>query len=156
MASKRITCAPSCARVMPPSGAATKADPSMTRNPDSTPAAPGAAASELLWSPAMGIAKVTAPAARVKISIGSARLMNTAARSLLCVLLLAIAWTARAADAPASAPRAMAEILAQSAPSDWREPDPANTLYVELPGGRAVIELAPAFAPRHVENIRLL
>ncbi len=82
--------------------------------------------------------------------------MNTAARSLLWVLLLTIACAARAADAPASAPRAMAEILAQSTPSDWREPDPANTLYVELPGGRAVIELAPAFAPRHVENIRLL
>jgi peptidylprolyl isomerase len=29
-------------------------------------------------------------------------------------------------------------------------------LYVELPGGRVVIELAPAFAPRHVENVKKL
>jgi peptidylprolyl isomerase len=50
----------------------------------------------------------------------------------------------------------MAEILAASSPADWRVPDPENTLYVELPGGRVVIELAPAFAPLHVRNIKTL
>jgi peptidylprolyl isomerase len=34
--------------------------------------------------------------------------------------------------------------------------DPQNTLYVELPAGRVVIELAPEFAPLHVQNIRIL
>ena len=41
-------------------------------------------------------------------------------------------------------------------PSDWRRPDPANTLYMELPGGRVIIELAPRFAPLHVANIKQL
>ena len=49
-----------------------------------------------------------------------------------------------------------AEVLAASAPSDWREPDPENTLYLELATGRVVIELAPAYAPHHVANIRAL
>jgi peptidylprolyl isomerase len=50
----------------------------------------------------------------------------------------------------------MAEVLAASHPSDWRPLDPDNTLYVELPGGRVVIELAPRFAPLHVANIKAL
>ncbi|MCW5582215.1 MAG: peptidylprolyl isomerase, partial [Luteimonas sp.] len=36
------------------------------------------------------------------------------------------------------------EILEASAPADWRTLDPANTLYMDLPTGRVVIELAPA------------
>ena len=54
------------------------------------------------------------------------------------------------------APRTMGEILAASAPSDWRTPNPAETLYLELAAGRVVIELAPAFAPRHVANVKAL
>jgi peptidylprolyl isomerase len=50
----------------------------------------------------------------------------------------------------------MAEVLAASGPSDWRPLNPDNTLYVELPAGRVVIELAPAFAPLHVRNIQTL
>jgi len=50
----------------------------------------------------------------------------------------------------------MPEVLAASTPADWRAPDPDNTLYVELPGGRVVIELAPRFAPLHVANIKRL
>ena len=62
-----------------------------------------------------------------------------------------------AAQAPA-APRhpTMAEVLAASRPADWRPLDPDNTLYVELPGGRVIIELAPRFAPQHVANIKTL
>jgi peptidylprolyl isomerase len=52
--------------------------------------------------------------------------------------------------------KTMQEVLAASSPSDWRALDPRNTLYVELSAGRVVIELAPKFAPRHVENIRAL
>ncbi len=50
----------------------------------------------------------------------------------------------------------MAEVLAASSASDWRRPDPDNTLYMDIPGGRVVIELAPQFAPEHVANIRTL
>jgi peptidylprolyl isomerase len=50
----------------------------------------------------------------------------------------------------------MPEILAASTPSDWRPLDPENTLYLELPRGRVVIELAPRFAPLHLANIKTL
>jgi peptidylprolyl isomerase len=50
----------------------------------------------------------------------------------------------------------MGEVLAASSPADWRPLDINNTLYVELPAGRVVIELAPAFAPLHVKNIKTL
>jgi peptidylprolyl isomerase len=50
----------------------------------------------------------------------------------------------------------LADVIKASKPSDWRPLDPANTLYMQLPGGRVVIELAPTFAPRHVANIRTL
>jgi cyclophilin family peptidyl-prolyl cis-trans isomerase len=48
------------------------------------------------------------------------------------------------------------EVLKGSKPSDWRPLDPDNTLYLELPAGRVVIELAPGFAPNHVKNIKAL
>jgi peptidylprolyl isomerase len=50
----------------------------------------------------------------------------------------------------------MPEVLAASSPADWRPLDAENTLYVELPSGRVIIELAPAFAPLHVVNIKTL
>jgi hypothetical protein len=50
----------------------------------------------------------------------------------------------------------MAEVLAAAKPADWRPLEPNNTLYVELPAGRVVIELAPRFAPPHVVNIKAL
>ena len=50
----------------------------------------------------------------------------------------------------------MADVLASSEPSDWRSLDPENTLYMDLASGRIVIELAPAFAPQHVVNVKAL
>jgi peptidylprolyl isomerase len=52
--------------------------------------------------------------------------------------------------------RTMTEVLAASEPSDWRPLDPENTLYLELATGRVVMELSPAFAPGHVDNIKAL
>jgi cyclophilin family peptidyl-prolyl cis-trans isomerase len=52
--------------------------------------------------------------------------------------------------------RSMSEVLAASTAADWRALDPQNTLYVELPAGRVVIELSPRFAPLHVRNIEIL
>ena len=53
-------------------------------------------------------------------------------------------------------PPATAQVLESAKSTDWRRPDPANTLYMELPGGRVIIELAPRFAPLHVANIKQL
>lgn len=52
--------------------------------------------------------------------------------------------------------RPLGQVLVESPADDWRTLDPANTLYMRLDSGVVVIELAPAFAPRHVENIRAL
>jgi peptidylprolyl isomerase len=67
------------------------------------------------------------------------------------LLLLALA-----AFAPPPKKPGTAEVIAASAPADWRRVDPANTLYMDVNGGTVVIELAPAFAPLHVANIRTL
>jgi cyclophilin family peptidyl-prolyl cis-trans isomerase len=73
------------------------------------------------------------------------------------VALLAGVAVSIAAPAAALAPKAtMADVIKASAAADWRPLDPANTLYMELPAGRVVIEMAPAFAPHHVDNIRTL
>jgi peptidylprolyl isomerase len=50
----------------------------------------------------------------------------------------------------------MGSVLEASAASDWRRPDAANTLYMQLDNGRVVFELAPDFAPEHIANIRKL
>lgn len=63
---------------------------------------------------------------------------------------------ALAAEAPPQKYRSAAEIIAAAPDADWRSPDPANLLYLELATGRVVIELAPQFAPAHVGNIRTL
>ena len=52
--------------------------------------------------------------------------------------------------------RTMNDVLASTTPADWRPLDPQNTLYLQLLTGRVVIELAPAFAPQHVANLRQL
>jgi peptidylprolyl isomerase len=69
------------------------------------------------------------------------------------LVLAAAAITIDAADA---AGKTMTDVLAASKPADWRKLDPENTLYMELAGGRVVIELAPEFAPQHVANVRTL
>lgn len=56
----------------------------------------------------------------------------------------------------AEKPLTMADVLAKSQASDWREPATENTLYMELEKGRVVIEMAPEFAPKHVANVKAL
>jgi peptidylprolyl isomerase len=74
---------------------------------------------------------------------------------LLPAALLLASCVQQPAAPVAKAPTS-AEVLAASAPSDWRALDPENTLYLELPAGRVVMELAPAFAPNHADNIKAL
>jgi len=72
------------------------------------------------------------------------------------VLLTVTAPCTIAADAPAKKPLTSADVIAASKPADWHALDPENTLYFELQSGRVVLELAPAFAPNHVANIKAL
>jgi len=70
-----------------------------------------------------------------------------------CLLLLPVGAYA---EESAAAPPTMSEVLANSSPSDWRVLDPADTLVLDLPGGRVIMALAPEFAPEHVANIKAL
>jgi peptidylprolyl isomerase len=80
---------------------------------------------------------------------GCARVI--AAALVLCVApLTAIPATPTAA---VKKPLTSAEVLGASSAADWRALDPQNTLYMELPAGRVIIELAPQFAPQHVTNV---
>lgn len=78
-------------------------------------------------------------------------------RNLTLALLVAAACSSPAVRPVVERPwRSSVDVLAQSAPADWRSLDPESTLYLDLPAGRVVIELAPAFAPAHVARIRAL
>jgi peptidylprolyl isomerase len=61
------------------------------------------------------------------------------------------------AAAPAQKPKTPSEIVAQAPASAWRDISPDDLLVLDLRNGaRVVIQLAPAFAPVHVANIRAL
>lgn len=79
-------------------------------------------------------------------------------RCVPALLACAVAG-AVSAQAPADAPPpalTMQAVLDASTPADWRALDADNTLVMQLPAGRVVIELAPRFAPAHVANIRAM
>ena len=77
-------------------------------------------------------------------------------QALAAAMLALSAGATHAADRRPPTTESPSDVLGRSAPSDWRALDPENTLYLELPGGRVVIELAPQFAPGHVANIKAL
>lgn len=82
-------------------------------------------------------------------------------RCVLCVSALAgvlvTPGTALAAEnLTALSASTMEQILKESKPSDWRVLNPEDTLYMDLPQGRVVIELDSTYAPLHVANIRTL
>jgi len=81
----------------------------------------------------------------VPVAVMAAALMHAAA-----------AGAAPAAAEPAKKPLTTADVLAASSPADWRPLDPQHTVYLELASGRVVIELAPQFAPHHVQNVEAL
>ena len=73
------------------------------------------------------------------------------------ILALALPAAGQAATAAATQPApTMDQVLKASKPSDWRPLNPDDTLYMDLPQGRVVVELDPAYAPLHAENIRTL
>jgi cyclophilin family peptidyl-prolyl cis-trans isomerase len=67
--------------------------------------------------------------------------------------LLTLPATAAEQSKPTPTPK---ELLAKSTPAEWRTPDPQNLIFMQLPQGRVVIELAPDFTPLHAANIRTL
>ncbi len=77
-------------------------------------------------------------------------------RFVFVIALCVTGFAARPAETPSQKPPVMADVLAATMPADWRTLDPENTLYMELPVGRVVIELAPEFAPKHVANVKAL
>jgi cyclophilin family peptidyl-prolyl cis-trans isomerase len=78
--------------------------------------------------------------------------------SLVATLLVPLSLSLPScAAAKELAPKpSVADVIKASQKAEWRVPDPANTLYLELAAGRVVIELAPVFAPQHAANIRTL
>lgn len=77
--------------------------------------------------------------------------------TLAAVIAITLAGLASPGQAAQDKPTPSAkEILAASRPAEWQAPDPANLLYMKLPTGTVVIELAQAFSPLHAANIRTL
>lgn len=75
---------------------------------------------------------------------------------LAAVALALVAGLSAGAEPAARATRSATEIIAAAPDSHWRQPDPANLLFMQVNGGIVIIELAPRFAPGHVANIRTL
>jgi cyclophilin family peptidyl-prolyl cis-trans isomerase len=73
-------------------------------------------------------------------------------------LVLALAACGPKSASPPGAPPAAgsAEFLEHSPDAHWRALDPENTLYMQLPAGRVVIELNPDYAPTIVGNVKKL
>jgi len=72
----------------------------------------------------------------------------------LPLLLTAVALLTAAAPAAKITPN---DIVAKAPASAWKAIDPDDLLVMDLAnGGRVVIQLAPAFAPVHVANIKAL
>ena len=71
----------------------------------------------------------------------------------MIAVLAALALTT--ADALPGRPT-VAEIMEAAPDSVWFTPDPEDLLYLEIPGGRVVIQLVPELSPRHAEQVRTL
>jgi peptidylprolyl isomerase len=63
---------------------------------------------------------------------------------------------AQAARSQTPAYQSYGDIIAKAPADAWRTPDPNNIIYMDLPSGRVVIELAPQLATETIANIRTL
>ena len=73
------------------------------------------------------------------------------------IYLAPIAASLLIAAAPPAKPTTPLEVAAAAPPAAWRTISPEDLLVIDLKnGGRVVVQLAPAFAPVHVANIRAL
>jgi len=76
-------------------------------------------------------------------------------RAAFAVSLAALLASTAVAQQQPPAP-SPAQILAAAPKAHWRAVDPDRTLYMDLDRGRVIIELSPAFAPNHLENLKTL
>lgn len=67
------------------------------------------------------------------------------------IFIICMGYAAYAAEV-----RSPYQIVAEAPAAHWRALDADNTLYIDLPSGRVVIELTPDFAPENVANIKAL
>lgn len=81
--------------------------------------------------------------------------MNAARRRATRALAFCAATLLCAAALDAK-PVTVADLLAGAPAADWRVPNPEDTLYLELPRGRVIIELAVHAVPVHAANIKSL
>lgn len=61
-----------------------------------------------------------------------------------------------ASQEPATGGEAVSQMTYVFPDDAWRPLDPENTLYIETEHGMIVLELAPEFAPQHVERMKTL
>lgn len=72
-------------------------------------------------------------------------------------MMMTLLLTAAIQPAALTAPTTPTEAIAAAPASAWRTISPEDLLVIEMKsGGRVVVQLAPAFAPVHVANIRAL
>lgn len=81
---------------------------------------------------------------------------NRTACCIAIVLALTLGTASAAKEPETPHVRTLADIIAAAPAAEWRDLDPNNTLYMELPSGRVVIELAAKYAPIHAANINTL
>jgi peptidylprolyl isomerase len=77
---------------------------------------------------------------------------RSAAGVVACVATLGLS----AAPDVRAKPVTVADLIAGAPAADWRVPKLDDTLYLELPHGRVVIELASRAVPQHAANIKAL
>src|SRR5215218_7282508 len=83
---------------------------------------------------------------------------------MLILTLLAIqaaaaqsAAAAQGTPPPAGPPKTPSDVVARAPAAAWRAIPAEDLMVIDLKsGGRVVVQLAPAFAPVHVANIRAL
>ena len=85
------------------------------------------------------------------------QMVRASAPLALGLVAMAGAGLGLASGAAAQEDAVGAYSMITDAPDDaWRTLDPEDTLYMDLPSGRIVIELRPDFAPNHVQRIKEL
>ncbi len=79
-------------------------------------------------------------------------------RAIFLGLIIALFLGRTIQAQPAAPPKRLSwiDVIAKAKPSDWRDIDQNNALYMKLPTGQVIIELAPEFAKNHVANIKAL
>jgi len=78
--------------------------------------------------------------------------MQFLTRSIVLLSLILVFASVACSDEPSTT----AEVMESLTDSDWRKPDPANLLYMELQSGTVIMELAAGFAPENIANIKTL